>query len=202
MMTSIRSTLAVGLTAALMAFAPVSAVALTTDEAEVLTEQVVDEILGFAKSERTLDEKIMAFRNAMDRYADMPSIARFALGITWRQASDDQKEAYTVAFGDYLAQKYGQQFERFDNHEIEVTGALDIGRRGIVVNSELLRTGEAPVIVEWQFSDRSGEALLVDIVVEGLSLLQTERQEIASKLDARGGDLDQLIADLPTVNSR
>lgn len=201
-MISLRRTIVAGITAGLMAFSSAPAIALTTDEAQDLTRQVLSEMREFAESDLPLEGKIAAFQDAMNRYSDMPSIARYSLGVTWRQATDAQQQGFVDVFDDYLAQKYGQQFNRFDGQEMIVTNALDAGRRGIVVTSEVLQPGEPSVIVEWQFSDRSGEALLVDIIVEGISLLATERQEIASKLEARRGNLDQLIADLPTIGDQ
>ncbi len=59
--------------------------------------------------------------------------------------------------------------------------------------------GERPFEVRWHVSDRAGRNLFFNIIIEGVNMLSSERTEIGALLDQRGGDLDRLIADLPTV---
>ncbi|MEL7415082.1 MAG: ABC transporter substrate-binding protein, partial [Pseudomonadota bacterium] len=165
------------------------------------TEEIATDVLSYIDADISDAAKKERFRQTMNRFADVRTIARFALGVAWRSATEAQQVAYVTAFEEYAANKYGRQFDDFESSGIEVGSALDAGRKGIVVTSRVVRPGQAPVVVEWQFSDRSGSPLLVDIIVEGISLLTTERQEISAKLDARGGDMDRLIADLPALGN-
>ncbi|SOH92823.1 phospholipid transport system substrate-binding protein [Monaibacterium marinum] len=185
--------------AALFAAMPISASALTPEEATDLTDTIVEEVLGYVNSDMTLAEKQAAFRETMDRYADTSAIGRYVLGIEWRNATPAQQEAFADAFREYLSNKYGSQFSGYEGGEISIGNANDLGNRGIVVESTVERPGSSSIVVQWQFSDRSGQPLLIDIVAEGVSLLTTERTAIANMLDRRGGDLDALIADLPTA---
>jgi phospholipid transport system substrate-binding protein len=68
----------------------------------------------------------------------------------------------------------------------------------MLVKTLIIRTGKAPVVVEWLVTDRPGRVVITDFVIEGVSMLITEREEIGSMLEARGGDVDKLIADLAT----
>lgn len=196
---SIFSSTRAALLAASVAFMPISAHALTPQEAVTLTDTIVDEVLGYVNSDMTLAQKQAAFRQTMDRYADTSAIGRYVLGVSWRTATPAQQEAFTTAFREYIANKYGSQFNGYEGGEISIGNANDLGNRGIVVESTVRRPGSSPLVVQWQFSDRSGQPLLIDIVAEGVSLLTTERSAIANMLDRRGGDLDALIADLPTA---
>jgi phospholipid transport system substrate-binding protein len=176
----------------------VPALAFDTEEAEQLTTEIIAEMLVFIESDMPLDGKIEEFRLLINDRADLPTIARFALGVAWREASEAQQAAYVDAFDDYIATKYGRQFTRFDGQVMQVISSFDAGRRGIVVTTEVdQRDGSEPVRVEWQFSDRSGSPRIVDIIVEGVSLLSSERQEIGSKLESFRGNLDRLIEALP-----
>ncbi|MEL6126619.1 MAG: ABC transporter substrate-binding protein [Pseudomonadota bacterium] len=202
---SLRSLIRTPLTAVALSVslvtAPVAAFAFGTDDAKVLTEEIATDVLSYIDADISDAAKKERFRQTMNRFADVRTIARFALGVAWRSATEAQQVAYVTAFEEYAANKYGRQFDDFESSGIEVGSALDAGRKGIVVTSRVVRPGQAPVVVEWQFSDRSGSPLLVDIIVEGISLLTTERQEISAKLDARGGDMDRLIADLPALGN-
>ena len=184
-----------------LALSPVAAFAFDTNDAQALTQDIADDVLSYIDAEISAGAKKERFRQTMNRVADVRTIARFALGVSWRSATEAQQVAYVTAFEEYAANKYGRQFDEFESSGIEVGSALDAGRKGIVVNSRVVRPGQPAVAVEWQFSDRSGKPLLVDIIVEGISLLTTERQEIGARLDARGGDIDKLIADLPALGN-
>lgn len=174
------------------------AFAFDTSKAEELTADIIAEMLIFIDSEMPLEAKIEAFRGMINERADMPTIARFSLGAAWREANDTQKADYLDVFDDYIAAKYGRQFTRFDGQTMVVKSSLDAGRRGIVVLTELdQRDGSEPIRIEWQYSDRSGAPRIVDIIVEGVSLLSSERQEIGARLDELRGNLDQLILTLP-----
>ncbi|MEL6582348.1 MAG: ABC transporter substrate-binding protein [Pseudomonadota bacterium] len=174
--------------------------AIEPGEAEALAQEIISEMLVFIDSDRPLTEKIEEFRLLINVRADMPAIARFSLGIAWREASEAERDAYLDVFDDYIATKYGRQFTRFDGQVMTVTGSLDAGRRGTVVLTEFDQNdGSEPVRVDWLFNDRSGSARIVDIVVEGVSLLSSERQEIAARLDEVGGDIDRLVELLPEL---
>ncbi|WP_316013735.1 ABC transporter substrate-binding protein [Roseobacter sp. HKCCA0434] len=187
------------LLATAIAAMPLSAAALTTQEATSLTNTIVQEVQGYIQSGASLSSKQASFRTTMDRYADMNAIGRYVLGVNWRSATPAQQAAFTQAFRTYVSNKYGSQFSDYQGAQIAVGGARDLGDRGIVVDSTVSRAGGAPIAVQWQFSDRSGRPLLVDIVAEGVSLLTSERSAIGNMLDRRGGNLDQLIADLPNA---
>ena len=197
-MTIFKSTRAT-LLAAAIAVLPLSAQALTPQEATTLTNTIVDEVQGYVNSDMSLAQKQDAFRQTMDRYADTSAIGRYVLGVGWRSATPAQQEAFAAAFRQYLANKYGSQFSGYEGGEITIGSANDLGNRGIVVESTVNRPGSSPLLVQWQFSDRSGQPLLIDIVAEGVSLLTSERAAIGNMLDRRGGDLDALIADLPAA---
>lgn len=183
---------ALALATALMLAAPASA--FTPEEAQALTREITAEVQSEVSAEGQEDA---VFIDLMNRYADLDAIARYALGAPWRTASAAQQSAFIEAFSFYIAGKYGSQFSDYEGSEIEVLAARDLGRRGIVVDSRITVPSGNPVLVEWQFSDRSGRPLLIDIVAEGVSLLASERAAIGRMLDQRGGDLDQLIAELP-----
>lgn len=197
LMTALKRLVVIG---ALASASVTPAQAIEPAEAEALAEQIIAEMLEFIDSDIPLSEKVEEFRVLINARADMPAIARFSLGIAWREASEAEREAYLDVFDDYIATKYGRQFTRFDGQVMTVTGSLDAGRRGTVVLTEFDQNdGSEPVRVDWLFNDRSGSARIVDIVVEGVSLLSSERQEIAARLDEVGGDVNKLVDLLPEL---
>lgn len=171
------------------------AIALSEAEATRLINGVVGDInrvINSGKSERAM---YADFEQIFRRYADVPAIARTVLGPPARQASSAQLRAFTEAFTGYLARKYGKRFRDFIGGQIEVTGARQVKNFQEVQGVVKLR-GQAPFAVSFMVSDRSGKDLFFDLLIEGISLLKSERSEIGAMLDRRRGNIDAMVGDL------
>lgn len=169
--------------------------ALTVQRARTLIDQVVADILQVINSGRAEARMYQDFERILVRYADMPAIARSVLGPMARGASASQLSAFQQAFQGYISRKYGRRFREFIGGRIEVTGAQPLGQYFEVVSTVYLQ-GEAPFELRWRVADRSGQDRFFDLVIEGVSLLISERQEIGALLDQRGQNLNRLINDL------
>lgn len=183
-------------TAALGLVAAQPARALNTGEAESLIQTVVTEILSAIDAGRSEAQLFAAFERLFQRYADVPTIARSTLGASARTASAAQLNAYSGAFQTYIARKYGKRFREFVGARIEVQDARAV-KSFYEVRATAFLPAEAPFAVSFLVSDRSGQNKFFDLLIEGISLLKTERTEIGALLDRRRGNLDQLIQDLP-----
>ena len=126
----------------------------------------------------------------------MPAVAASVLGPPWRSASQGQRQGFVAAFQSYLARKYGAQFDEYRNARIEVTGAKDAGKAGVLVPTRVVRPGQQAIAVDWQISERSGQARVVNLVIEGVSMLATERAEVGAMLEASRGSVDGVIGQL------
>ena len=135
------------------------------------------------------------FEDLLDRYADMPIIARSVLGVDWRRASDAQRRAFTATFQGYISRKYGSRFRELVGGRIEVEGARAI-RNFFEVTSIAHLQGEPPFQIVWLVSDRSGQARIFNLIIEGINLRTTEAEEVGALLDRNRGDIDAMIADL------
>lgn len=174
---------------------PVGAAALTTAQARALVDKVVAEInrvIGSGKSEAAM---IRDFEALFRKYADVPTIARYALGVDARRASAGQLNAFTRAFQGYISRKYGKRFREFIGGRVEVKSARQVKSFYEVKTTAYLR-GESPFEVTFLVSDRSGRDLFFNMFIEGINMLLSERTEIGAMLDRRGGNIDQLIADV------
>lgn len=179
----------------LAAFAAAPAFALTSREAEALVGGLVGDInkaIGSGQSEAAM---IGDFTRIFGRYGDVPAIARSALGPTARSLSSGELRSYTEAFQGYMGRKYGKRFREFVGGRIEVNGARQAGRFYEVSTTAFLR-GESPFEVTFIVSDRSGQDRFVNMLIEGVNLLATERVEITALLDRNRGNVSGLINDL------
>jgi len=180
--------------AAFAALAP-AAQALSTDQARSLIDRLVAEINRVINSGRSERQMLGDFERIFATYADVATIARSTLGPDARSASAAQMRAYTDAFTGYMARKYGKRFREFIGGQVVVETARPVKSFYEVKTIAILR-GTSPFNVTFLVSDRSGRDLFFDMLIEGISLLKSERAEIGAMLDARRGDLDAFIADL------
>ncbi|MEM9709244.1 MAG: ABC transporter substrate-binding protein [Pseudomonadota bacterium] len=174
------------------------AAALNTNQATALVDRVVADINTVINSGKSEAAMYRDFEGIFTRYGDVPTIARSALGPSARSASRGQLSAFGDAFGRYLAKKYGARFREFIGGKIEVRDAREL-KNFVEVRSVAVLRGQSPFAVSFMVSDRSGSGKFFDIVIEGISLLKTERVEIGSMLDRRRGNIDALIQDLRSV---
>lgn len=188
-----RSVLALMAGAALLAASP--ARALTEAEANGLIQQVVSEINKVINSGRSEQAMFPEFERIFRRYGDVPTIARGAMGADYRRASSGQQQAFADAFAQFLSRKYGRRFREFIGGEIIVKGTRDTGKYFEVISTTRL-SGQAPFEVVFRVLERSGRPQFFDIVIEGISLVKTERVEIGALLDRNRGNIDAMIADL------
>ena len=175
------------------------ALALTKFEAESLIDKLTSDIFLVINSGKT--EKIMLrdFERIFAKYADVPVIARSSLGFARRGASKSQIKSYTKVFQGYMARKYGKRFREFIGADIKVIKSHK-SKRGFLVDSTVTFKGKRPFLVQWQVSDASGRNLMFDIIIEGISMLRLEREEVGAMLDRRGGNINKLIAHLKTMS--
>lgn len=170
--------------------------AQATTQAQAFVTSLSAELTQLVNSGQSESQVLSGFESLLAQYADLTAIGASVLGPPWRGASTSQKREFISAFSHYVSRRYGKQFRQYTDAQIEVTGARDGGRVGVLVNSQVLRPGQETVAVDWQISSQSGSQKVVNLVIEGVSMLATERSEMGARLDAAGGSIDSLISDL------
>jgi phospholipid transport system substrate-binding protein len=177
---------------------PKPALAITVDGARALVGKTVDAVNAIINSGKSESAMLGDFEKLFARYADVPVIARSALGVAAKSATKAQLSAFTKAFQGYISRKYGRRFREFIGGRIDVTDARPLKSYFEVISVATL-PGEAPFDLRWHVSDKSGKDLFFNLIIEGVNMLASERAEIGALLDKRKGNLDQLIADLKSI---
>lgn len=198
MQLSRRTLLATGLSAGAVALAPMRAHALTTEQAVALVDRAATDIYAVIESGRPEAQLYADFERIFDRYADTRYIAGYALGADARRATPDQVNRFIAAFRVYVARKYGSRFREFIGGQLQITGATP-NQNWIEVSTVTQLQGRAPLRADFHCSDRPGRPVFFNLIIEGVNMLVQERQELGAMLDRRGGNIDQLIADLGTI---
>nr|WP_147126845.1 ABC transporter substrate-binding protein [Shimia ponticola] len=189
-----RRTVLGGLGASLAVLAtPV--LALTDAQARSLVNGLVNDVNRVIASGKSEGAMIRDFKGIFGRYGNVPFIAQSALGPKSRELSNSERSAYVDAFADYMSRKYGKRFREFIGGRIEVQGARPAGRFFEVDTVAFLR-GENPFALTFVVAERGGERRFVNMYIEGVNVLASERVEIGALLDRNGGQVSGLINDL------
>lgn len=174
---------------------PFPAFALTEAGATALVNKLVAEINKVINSGKSEAAMIKDFEKVFNRYADVPIMARYALGVDGRSASAAEIRKFTAAFRGYIARKYGRQFRAFIGGQVEVKSNRKI-KSGYEIKTQVKLRGQKPFEVTFLVSGRSGKDLFFNMFIEGVNMLLAERAEIGAMLDRRGGDIGKMTADL------
>ena len=96
----------------------------------------------------------------------------------------------------YIVKKYGKQFEEFSGAILVLERSIDAGKRGVLINTRLIMPGTSPISIKWQVWQKTGSFKLLDIIIEDVSMLTMEREEIKNRLSLHKGVIESLIEDL------
>jgi phospholipid transport system substrate-binding protein len=153
----------------------------------------VNELVGQALS--TIDSKQVSeqdrtkkFRDLLAKDFDMPRIGRFVLGRYWNAASDPEKEQFQQLFQEYVVRAYAQRFGEYNGETVKIMGSRQESDTSTLVQSQILRpNGAPPAKVDWRVRKGDTGFRIVDVDVEGVSMVLTQREEFGSVMQRTGG---------------
>ena len=174
-------------------------VALSKSDAEKLIERLTNDVLSAVNEQKSDKIMFVKFEMIFSKYADVPLIARKALGPTWREASKAQRSAYVSAFKGYMARYYGKRFEDFLGSKIVVSNSRKTSG-GFLVGSNIILKDGSSYEAQWHVIDARGKFLMYNLFLEGVSVLSDVRVQIGSMLDKRGGSIEKLTSHLNTAS--
>jgi phospholipid transport system substrate-binding protein len=195
-----RLVLKLGAMGALLALAPMVAgwptlAAPTTDAARTLVESVGAEVIGVLQADITNDEKLKRLVALLEDAIDVDLVARLILGRHWRGASEAQQKDYLELFRAYALDRLASKLHLYKGQQFEVTDSRVADKRDALVTTEILSNDRPPLHVAWRIRERDGgELVAIDVIVESVSLIITQRSEFASVIERRG--LDGLLDEL------
>ena len=147
-------------------------------------------------------EKNSKFTDLVMSAIDLNLISKFVLSKTWKNATDDQKERYIRAFKNYFINSYANKLDQYSGEQVEVVDAEEAGKY-VIVNSFIYREGTdtLKINLKWRLLNRNGEIKIIDLNIEGISLIIAQREEFQSFLANNEGDLEKLIEKIVSVSN-
>ncbi|MBI1273590.1 MAG: ABC transporter substrate-binding protein [Alphaproteobacteria bacterium] len=140
------------------------------------------------------DARDNQFRDMLQKSFDLNTIGRFVVGRTWYGASDEQQAEYLRLFEKLVIKIYSERFALYSGEKFTAVGARQEGGRDYIVDGEILHPGSnQPIQVNWRVRDFGDHFGVIDVVVEGVSMSVTQRQEYMSVIQRNGGEIEPLL---------
>lgn len=165
-----------------------------------VVQQMADQVIERLRTHKPLtDNQAFALvEELILPHLDFTSFSRLTLGKYWRQASPEQRTAFTNSFQKLLMRSYATSLNAYNGESIEQLGERDEGDNRLVIQTQMLRTQGAPVRIDYRLQLRDGVWKIYDVVIEGISLIMTYRTSFSEEIRHIG--LDALIAKLNDNN--
>ncbi|WP_374632566.1 phospholipid-binding protein MlaC [Ferrovibrio sp.] len=168
---------------------PVHAVSADAFVREVGTDTL--QALGDRSLDQTKREAVM--RKLLVDHLDLEAVGRFCLGRYSRSMNEAQQKEYYALFQDYLVKVYSALLAQYNGESLSVQDGTREIEGAQLVSSQILRPSGPPIRVEWKLVDKAGQLKLTDVVVEGVSMAFTQRQQFESVIQNNGGRVQALL---------
>ena len=126
---------------------------------------------------------------------DIKGVGFYSLGPARKELNDDQKITYSNLFENYFLKSFSSRLAEYTNPEIEVKNKQILNDKYTIVNSVLIATNDRPEVrIDWRvYTKNSDNPLIRDLIIEGLSLARTQKEEFASILNSNDGNINALF---------
>ena len=144
------------------------------------------------------EEKINKLKVIAKETVDIRGVGFYSLGSARKDLNDEQKDTYSNLFEDYFLKSFSSRLAEYTNPEIEVKSKQIINNNYTIVNSVLIATIERPEVkIDWRvYTKNPNNPLIRDLIIEGLSLARTQKEEFASILNSNNNDINVLFKTL------
>jgi phospholipid transport system substrate-binding protein len=163
--------------------------------------QFVSDLAARAVSELTtgdtpMAQRVLRFRGMLTEAFDVPAIGRFVLGRYWRVASDAEKAEYLKLFEDFIVQTYVHRFNDFAGAQLRVLQTRTVQESEVIATIEAALPGKPPARFDVRMRREANAFKIFDVVVEGISMSVTQRDDFAAVIQRSGGKVEGLLASL------
>jgi len=163
-----------------------------------LINSIVNEASLVLKSSDPVESKIIKLNDIAERSVDISGIGMYALGKHKKKMSEDQKTKYKKLFKSYFLKSFSSRLVDYTDPKISVVSQKKINEKYTIVNSILEATSKRPQVkIDWRIYTKNPDRPLIrDLIVEGLSLARTQKEEFNSVIQNNDGDLNVLFKTL------
>ena len=167
-------------------------------EPDIFVQSTVNRASKVLSEEISRDDKILKLKKIAKETVDIKGIGFYTLGPARKSLGSEQKKKYTEIFERYFLKSFSSRLAEYTNPEIDVYDKEVLSENYTIVNSTLKATKERPEIkIDWRiYTKDKGNPLIRDLIIEGLSLARTQKEEFQSILNSNDGNINILFKTL------
>tara|TARA_A100001015_G_scaffold75625_1_gene83945 strand:- start:32 stop:616 length:585 start_codon:yes stop_codon:yes gene_type:complete len=167
-------------------------------EPDVFIQSTVNRASQILSKNISKEEKINELKSVAKETVDIKGVGFYSLGSARKNLNDSQKIEYSKLFEDYFLKSFSSRLAEYTNPEIEVNNKKFLNKKYTIVNSLLVATPERPEVkIDWRVYTKDPENPLIrDLIIEGLSLARTQKEEFSSILNSNDGNINALFKTL------
>ena len=167
-------------------------------EPEIFVQSTVNRASKILSENISKEKKMDELRLIAKETVDIRGIGFYTLGSVRKTLNDDQKKKYATLFEEYFLKSFSSRLAEYTNPEIDVQSKEILSENYTIVNSLLKGTSERPEVkIDWRiYTKNSDNPLIRDLIIEGLSLARTQKEEFSSILNSNDNDINALFKTL------
>ena len=167
-------------------------------EPDVFVQSTVNRASKILGENIDKDKKIIKLKKIAEETVDIVGIGFYTLGSARKDLNEDQKQKYSIFFREYFLKSFSSRLAEYTNPEIDVYDKKKLNENYTIVMSTLKGTSERPEIkIDWRiYTKNPDNPLIRDLIIEGLSLARTQKEEFSSILSSNNGDIEALFKSL------
>ncbi|MSP51530.1 MAG: ABC transporter substrate-binding protein [Alphaproteobacteria bacterium] len=178
-----------------------SAAQAPNDQAAQFIGALAQNALGaLQQPNMTLEQRETVVREMLRNGFDVPFIGRFVLGKHWATVTNEQRDEYQRLFGEFVVKTYAARLGGYSGDKFAVTSVRDAGDKDVLVHTQIVRPSGPPLECDWRVRVIDGQPRIIDVMVEGISMVVTQRSEFASLVQRNG--IEGLLASLRAKTGR
>ena len=167
-------------------------------EPEKFVQSVVDEASLVLTKNFTKEQKIEKLQSIAKKSVDIKGIGFYTLGSHRKNLSASQKEEYSKLFESYFLKSFASRLSEYTDPKINVTDSKKLNEKYTIISSVLVATDKRPEVkIDWRiYTKNPDEPLIRDLIIEGLSLARTQKEEFNSIIQSNDGNINVLFTNL------
>ena len=167
-------------------------------EADVFVQSTVNRASEILSKNISKEEKMSGLKIIAKETVDIRGIGFYSIGSTRKVLNENQKQKYFDLFENYFLKSFSSRLSEYTNPKIEVQGKNVINKNYTIVNSILVGSTDRPEVkIDWRiYTKNPDDPLIRDLIIEGLSLARTQKEEFASVLNSNDNDINALFKTL------
>ncbi len=167
-------------------------------EPDKFIQNIVDKASAVLKNDHPKEYKIEKLKSIAMDSVDIRGIGLYTLGSHRKKLSDDQKKKYNDLFRDYFLKSFSSRLSDYTDPKINVISQEKLNEKYTIVSSILVATEKTPEVkIDWRVYTKNPEKPLIrDLIIEGLSLARTQKEEFNSVIQSNNGNINALFINL------